>query len=850
MNEIFQEKYVFLDQELDSKEAVFKFIAQQAKSLGIAKKEKAILDGLTNRESDGTMAFKNGIAIPHVRAKQITSPAVLAIRLKQSFDWGDDKHQQVHLIFAVLSPMKAPAGFEHIDIIGQLATNLTSTGFCQAVEQAADAQSVVALLNQKPVIDQAHFEAMLVKNPIKPVDGAKKQKILFLSACQEGLVNVRLANQQMMEAIEPTGNDLRIETHDAYEVERPFNASQIKQANLIIVAADQEVDLSRFAGKKVYQTSTSAVINDAQKVLGEALTHAKVYKMKQSPINKDFDEITLKAPKEKKPNVLDHIMAGISYMLPALVLGGILVAFSLGISTQVAGHKIDSPKEIYGDFGFLNVMFVIGQAAMALTAPLFAAYIANSIAGKSAIVPAMVAAFVANHKENIYLYNGMTTDDIVPLGFIGAIIAGLCVGYFVRWMLTWKVPKTIEPIMPILIIPLIAGLGMSLIFVYAIGTPLSYVINKVAKGISKIYGGDVTWVVSMLVGALLGTMCVFDMGGPINKIAFIAAVTSLDQKIAQPMGAIAVACAIPPIAVGITTLLIPRAFSKEERNLGIAAIIMGSVGITEGVLPFALKDPKRIIICNVLGGMIGGGIAGALQIEDLAAHGGPIVALLGGIEYGAQTAYFFIALGGGVLVESLVYTFWILATLGQPGSLREFHFQSLNKINGEYDEKVAMIKEQKHQLKEQRNAQIKDAKKLQENVEPIKIDYAKRIKALDGQLKQLTAQVKKDRKTLNVAFKALEPKEKLLVKESHKAVEVYDKEEKARLAKELKELEAKRNQAKKIEVKLERKEKLASWDAKIEEAKDNAKKRMDEYASTYRKPIVDQYRQQMAPILG
>jgi PTS system fructose-specific IIC component len=331
--------------------------------------------------------------------------------------------------------MKAPAGFEHIDIIGQLATNLTSTGFCQAVEQAADAQSVVALLNQKPVIDQAHFEAMLVKNPIKPVDGAKKQKILFLSACQEGLVNVRLANQQMMEAIEPTGNDLRIETHDAYEVERPFNASQIKQANLIIVASDQNIDLSRFAGKKVYQTSTSAVIADAKKVLNEASSQAKVYKLKQSSINKDFDEITIKAPKEKKPTVLDHIMAGISYMLPALVLGGILVAFSLGISTQVASRHdvtITKPSDYFDQFHPLSVLYIIGQAAIALTAPLFAAYIANSIAGKSAIVPAMVAAFVANNKDNIYLYKGMSSNDIVPLGFIGAIIAGLCIGYFVR----------------------------------------------------------------------------------------------------------------------------------------------------------------------------------------------------------------------------------------------------------------------------------------------------------------------------------------------------------------------------------------------------------------------------------
>jgi len=331
--------------------------------------------------------------------------------------------------------MKAPAGFEHINIIGQLATNLTSPGFCQAVGQASDAQGVVELLNQKPVMDQAHFEAMLVKNPIKPANGAKKQKILFLSACQEGLVNVRLANQQMMEAIEPTGNDLRIETHDAYEVERPFNASQIKQANLIIVAADQEVDLSRFVGKKVYQTSTSAVITDARKVLNEASSQAKVYKLKQSSINKDFDEITLKAPKEKKPTVLDHIMAGISYMLPALVLGGILVAFSLGISTQVASRHdvtITEPSDYFDQFHPLSVLYAIGQAAIALTAPLFAAYIANSIAGKSAIVPAMVAAFVANNKDNIYLYKGMSSNDIVPLGFIGAIIAGLCVGYFVR----------------------------------------------------------------------------------------------------------------------------------------------------------------------------------------------------------------------------------------------------------------------------------------------------------------------------------------------------------------------------------------------------------------------------------
>jgi PTS system fructose-specific IIC component len=211
--------------------------------------------------------------------------------------------------------------------------------------------------------------------------------------------------------------------------------------------------------------------------------------------------------------------------------------------------------------------------------------------------------------------------------------------------------------MPIFFIPLFVGLLLSLIFIYVIGAPIGYVMQKVQDGIKEGYSGTIGIGVGLALGALLGAMGGFDMGGPVNKIAFVTCSLLVTQGIYEPMGSLAAAIPVAPLGMGFTTVFFPKFFDKDTKNMGIGAIIMGCIGISEGAIPFAIRDPKRAIVSNVLGSLVAGAIAGAFGVTDQAAHGGPIVAILGAVPYGVQTLYFFIAAAAGVVVTTSVYGF-------------------------------------------------------------------------------------------------------------------------------------------------------------------------------------------------
>jgi fructose PTS system EIIBC or EIIC component len=211
--------------------------------------------------------------------------------------------------------------------------------------------------------------------------------------------------------------------------------------------------------------------------------------------------------------------------------------------------------------------------------------------------------------------------------------------------------------MPIFFIPLIAGIGISIIFIYVIGGPIGFIMDKVSIAIKNAYQGTIGVGVGLALGALIGAMAGFDMGGPINKIAFVTSSALITQGIQQPMGAMATAVSVAPIGMGLSTILFRRFFNENERGLGIAALIMGCIGISEGAIPFAIRDPRRAIPSNVVGSLVAGAIGGALQVTDAAAHGGPIVAVLGAVPYGVMTLYFFIAVIAGVAVTTTMYGF-------------------------------------------------------------------------------------------------------------------------------------------------------------------------------------------------
>lgn len=295
---------------------------------------------------------------------------------------------------------------------------------------------------------------------------------------------------------------------------------------------------------------------------------------------------------------------GVSYMLPAVVVGGIFIA--LGLATGTAG---ESGMEVSSQF-WQNIVD-IGIAGFAMMIPLLSGYIAYSISGKPALAPGMVLGYIANNPIG---------KDGIQTGFLGAMLLGVVAGYFVKWMRTWKVGNTIRTIMPILIIPVVSVFVLSMIYIYLIASPIGALMTGLVNLLRNLQGGS-----AILLGLIIGAMTAVDMGGPINKTATAFTIALMAEGIYEPNGAHRVAVAIPPLAMAISTLISRDKYTKEDKDLGLSALFMGLIGITEGAIPFAVKDMKRVLPAIIIGSAVGGAISMIQGVKVFVPHGGPVV---------------------------------------------------------------------------------------------------------------------------------------------------------------------------------------------------------------------------------
>ncbi|MHA6603776.1 PTS fructose transporter subunit IIC [Aerococcus urinae] len=295
---------------------------------------------------------------------------------------------------------------------------------------------------------------------------------------------------------------------------------------------------------------------------------------------------------------------GVSYMLPAVVVGGIFLAIALSTGSATdTGMEITSP--------FMKNLNSLGNAGFAMMIPLLAGYIAHSLAGKPGLVPGMILGYVANNPIG---------PNEVKTGFLGAMILGVLAGYFVRWAKTWKVPQTLKTIMPILIVPIATVFVVGMLYVYLIATPIGAFMDALVKLLSDMQGGS-----SLLLGLLIGAMTAVDMGGPINKTATAFTIALMAEGVYAPNGAHRIACAIPPLALAISTFIDGKKYDEADRNLGLSTFFMGLIGITEGAIPFAVKDLKNVLPAIIIGSAVGGAIGMMNGVECLVPHGGLIV---------------------------------------------------------------------------------------------------------------------------------------------------------------------------------------------------------------------------------
>ncbi|ADO59286.1 PTS fructose transporter subunit IIABC [Paenibacillus polymyxa] len=454
-------------------------------------------------------------------------------------------------------------------------------------------------------------------------------KILAITSCPNGIAHTYMAAENLQKAAAKLGIEMKVETQGSIGVENQLTEQEIREADGIIIAADKTVVKDRFVGKKLLVVGVQDGIRRPEELIQRVMKgNVPVYRAESRA-----SEASSQENKPKQNPIYRHLMNGVSYMVPFIVIGGLLIAIALTIGGEKTPGGLVIP-----DGSFWKTVQDIGSASFTFMIPILAGFIAMSIADRPGLAPGMVGGFIAA--------NGSFYGSEAGAGFIGGIIAGFLAGYVALGIRKMKVGRALQPIMPIIIIPVLSSLIVGLIFVFIIGSPVAQLFEALTGWLAGMQGTS-----SILLALILGAMISFDMGGPVNKVAFLFGSAMIGEGNYEIMGPIAVAICIPPIGMGLAAMINKRKFAPAEREAGKATFTMGLFGITEGAIPFAAQDPLRVIPSIMAGSMVGSVIAMLGNVGDKVAHGGPIVAILGAVD---NVFMFFIAVIVGAAVSVIL----------------------------------------------------------------------------------------------------------------------------------------------------------------------------------------------------
>jgi fructose PTS system EIIBC or EIIC component len=457
--------------------------------------------------------------------------------------------------------------------------------------------------------------------------GGLKMKLLAITSCPNGIAHTYMAAENLQKAADKLGVHLKVETQGSIGVENEFSEKDIQEADGVIIAADKTVEKSRFIGKKVLIVGVQDGIRKPEELIKKAISgDVPVYQSQKSVEDK-------KEKKDKQNPIYRHLMNGVSYMIPFIVVGGLLIAIALTLGGEKTPGGIKIP-----DDSFWKTIEMLGGASFTFMVPILSGFIAYSIADRPGLAPGMIGGYIAA--------DGSFYGSEAGAGFLGGIIAGFLAGYVALAIKKLKVPKVVQPIMPIIIIPVLSSLIVGLAFVLIIGAPVAQVFESLTGWLAGMQGSS-----SILLAVILGAMISFDMGGPVNKVAFLFGSAMIGEGNYEIMGPIAAAICIPPIGMGLATFLNKRKYQPAEKETGKASFTMGLFGITEGAIPFAAQDPLRVIPSIMAGSITGSVIAMIGNVGDRVAHGGPIVAALGAVD---NVLMFFVAIIAGSIVTALL----------------------------------------------------------------------------------------------------------------------------------------------------------------------------------------------------
>lgn len=425
--------------------------------------------------------------------------------------------------------------------------------------------------------------------------------IVAITSCPTGIAHTFMAAEGLEQGAKSLGHSIQVETQGSVGAQNTLSAETIAAADIVLIAADTNVDLSRFGGKRIYETSTKAAISDGAAVVQTALQQAAIKSGGKAAEGNLADQaLAAKAAQSAaRTGAYKHLMTGVSYMIPFVVAGGLLIAigFALGgIYVYDDAHK-----------GTLAAnLFWIGKAAFGLMVPILAGYLAYSIADRPGIAPGMIAGGIAS---------------TIGAGFLGGIVGGFLAGYIVKWLNdNIHLPRTLEGLKPVLILPLLGSAIVGLLMYYVVGEPVAAVLTAISGWLRSMQGSS-----AIVLGMILGCMMAFDMGGPVNKAAYTFGTGLLASQIYEPMAAVMAAGMTPPLGIALATLLFKNRFSPDEREAGKAAAALGISFITEGAIPFAAKDPFRVIPAIMVGSALAGAISMAVGAKLHVPHGGVFV---------------------------------------------------------------------------------------------------------------------------------------------------------------------------------------------------------------------------------
>ncbi|SAM60176.1 fructose-specific PTS transporter subunit EIIC [Cardiobacterium hominis] len=543
------------------------------------------VEGMFAREAQENTYLGNGVAIPHGTPQSrhlIKETAIAVLQVPGGIDWEDGEGEPAYLIVGI-----AASDNEHLAVLKRLSTVVGDEAVAERLAKTTDAEDIRRALSDVAGGESAAPQAV-----------ATGKFVIGITSCPTGVAHTYMAQEALEKGAQVLGHEVKIETQGSVGADNVLTAEDIARADVVIIAADTNVDPARFVGKRLYRTGTKAAINDAVQVINTAFASA--------PIFGDADAAASASAKPERTGVYKHLMTGVSHMLPFVVAGGLLIALGFAIGSFMFGEQgIYIYKEEYaGTLG--QTLFQIGKDAFALFVPVLGAYIAYSIAGRPGIAPGMVGAYIAAN---------------TGAGFLGAIVAGFIAGYFVAWLAkVIKLPRELDSLKPMIILPLVGTAVIGLLMYYLIAHPVADAQSALETWLKSLQGSS-----ALLLGALLGGMMALDMGGPVNKAAYLFSSGLIASDVLGPMAATMAAGMTPPLAICCATMLYRNRFTEEERQAGKAAGVLGLSFITEGAIPFAAKDPLRVIPTLMIGSAVTGALSMVFGCGLRAPHGGIFV---------------------------------------------------------------------------------------------------------------------------------------------------------------------------------------------------------------------------------